>query len=403
MVQKRRISEQVKCTYFTWLLNKRNGVYQADGRGNRPSAGRHSLETRVYDQALESLHILDIAIAVELGLASPIVLQSIKGKTLPLKAGQDEYLSYVARPRSLKGGCEGTQKRYRAVFGKAVPFFEKRGIRTWNEVTESELQAYVSNLNKKGYAHATQVMEIVTVKQAINHWIEKGLLPPEQAFKLDVDKVTESTTYCFTAAEVASMILHCRQQKQLNWLGNVIVGLAYTGMRIGELVQLRWSAVDFGRNMIRVVDDSRSGRSRRDNARTTKSGKSRLIPIHPQLRATLELLHKSSLGGLVFRAQRGGSLHPRNVLEAFIDEVVEPVKDQFPCEDGEGGFAMGRLHSLRHFFCSRCANEGVPERVLMTWLGHSSSAMVKRYYHLNSEEAQLQMSKLGRHGVLGVT
>jgi integrase len=70
---------------------------------------------------------------------------------------------------------------------------------------------------------------------------------------------------------------------------------------------------------------------------------------------------------------------------------------------GEVGFASGRLHSLRHFFCSLCANEGVPERVLMTWLGHASSAMVKTYYHLNNEEAQLQMSKLGRHGVLGVT
>jgi len=42
----------------------------------------------------------------------------------------------------------------------------------------------------------------VTVKQAINHWIEKGLLPAEHAFKLEVDKVAESTTYCFTAAEV---------------------------------------------------------------------------------------------------------------------------------------------------------------------------------------------------------
>jgi integrase len=395
MVQGRRKSEQVKCKYFTWLLQKRNDVYQADGRGNNPSAGRHSLATRERDKALESLHLLDATVAVGLGLASPTVLKAIDGKYVPLKEGQVEYLSHVARPRSLKGGSKSTQKRYRSVFDKAVAFFEKRGIRTWNEVTQSELESYISDLAKKGYAHATQVMEIVTLKQAINYWIDKDLLPAQQGFKLEVDKVTESTTYCFTTAEVETMIRHCREPEGLSWLGNVIVALAFTGMRIGELVQLRWSAVDLGRKMITVIDDRRSGRSG-DNARTTKSGASRRIPIHPRLQVILELLQKDSLGGLVFRAQKGGPLHTRNVLEAFIDDVVEPLKDQFPSDEGEAGFATGRLHSLRHYFCSVCANEGVPERVLMTWLGHSSSAMVKRYYHLNNEEAQLQMRKLGK-------
>ena len=39
--------------YFTWLLGLRDGVYYADGRTNRPSAGRHSLGTKDYEQALE--------------------------------------------------------------------------------------------------------------------------------------------------------------------------------------------------------------------------------------------------------------------------------------------------------------------------------------------------------------
>ena len=79
---------------------------------------------------------------------------------MPLKEGRDEYLAFVARPRALKGGSKSTQKRYRGIFNKAVPFFEKRGVRTWNEVTESELQEYGSFLDKKGYAHATQVIEV---------------------------------------------------------------------------------------------------------------------------------------------------------------------------------------------------------------------------------------------------
>ena len=310
---------------------------------------------------------------------------------MPLKAGRDEYLSFVARPRALKGGSESTQKRYRAVFDKAVPFFEQRGVITWNDVTENELQAYASFMEKKGYAHATQVLELVTLKQAMNHWIDRGLLPPELNFKLKIDKVTESTTYCFTSTEVDSMIRHCRDTEQLNWLGDVIVGLAYGGMRIGELAQLRWAAVDLGRNLISVVDDSRRNIARGGSARTTKSGRSRSVPIHDELRRVLDRLQAAGRGGPVFRASQGGPLRPRNVLQAFIDEVIEPLKARFPGEDSEEGFATGRLHSLRHFFCSRCANQGVSERVLMEWLGHASSAMVRRYYHLDNEEAQLQM------------
>ena len=65
-----------------------------------------------------------------------------------------------------------------------------------------------------------------------------------------------------------------------------------------------------------------------------------------------------------------------------------------PLADDEIGFKDGRLHSCRHYFCSTCANNGVPEQVLMEWLGHQSSAMVRHYYHLHDEEAQRQMQKL---------
>jgi integrase len=56
--------------------------------------------------------------------------------------------------------------------------------------------------------------------------------------------------------------------------------------------------------------------------------------------------------------------------------------------------ASGRLHSFRHYFCSRYANSGVPEQVVMAWLGHADSKMVRHYYHLHDDEAQRQMKRL---------
>jgi integrase len=37
----------------------------------------------------------------------------------------------------------------------------------------------------------------------------------------------------------------------------------------------------------------------------------------------------------------------------------------------------------------------------MLWLGHRDSKMIRRYYHLNDDEAQRQMSKLKSVGGAG--
>ena len=41
-----------------------------------------------------------------------------------------------------------------------------------------------------------------------------------------------------------------------------------------------------------------------------------------------------------------------------------------------------------------CANNAVPEQVVMEWLGHADSDMARHYYHVYDEEAQRRMKRL---------
>lgn len=75
--------------------------------------------------------------------------------------------------------------------------------------------------------------------------------------------------------------------------------------------------------------------------------------------------------------------------------MLQPLQDQFPTPDGEIAFGDGRLHSFRHYFCGWCANAGIPEQTIMSWLGHRHSSMVRHYYQLHDDEAQQQMLRLG--------
>src|SRR5579871_599206 len=52
-----------------------------------------------------------------------------------------------------------------------------------------------------------------------------------------------SDTYCYAVTEVNAMIDHCRQRQELEWMGDVILFLTCTGLRIGELASLRPSDI----------------------------------------------------------------------------------------------------------------------------------------------------------------
>jgi integrase len=47
------------------------------------------------------------------------------------------------------------------------------------------------------------------------------------------------------------------------------------------------------------------------------------------------------------------------------------------------------IHSLRHSFETICVNASIPQRVVDTWLGHTSdNSMAAVYYRLSDEESQ---------------
>jgi len=86
----------------------------------------------------------------------------------------------------------------------------------------------------------------------------------------------------------------------------------------------------------------------------------------------------------------------------LISIVLTPLSTRFP-RRGTQGLVDGRLHSMRHFFCSTCANAGTPGEVLMEWLGHRDSRMVRHYYHLHETESRRHMDKIDFAGTADAT
>lgn len=391
MALKKKSSERVRCKYFFWKVYQRDDRFYADGRSNSPSLGRHFLETTDRDDALAALEILDRVMAVRNGLADRSVLDSESKQALPLEEGRRLYVKHLGRPEVAGGVSASTLKRYRAVFDKYSAYAHEHGISDWNQITDRALNDYLRHLKEEEYADRTLTMEGTVIKQSVAWFISEGLLPEKQRLKTSLAKPRGTTTYSWKPEEVKAMLARCSANPRIQWLGNVLLTLARTGLRIGELLNMEWCDIDFSNGALSVVNDA----SERIGRRLTKNQESRAIPIHPELILRLKRLRTSCKGTVrVFSGAHGGRITADDVRNALINRVIEPLKKQFPTPAGWQGFEHGRLHSFRHYFVSQAANEGIPVKTLQTWIGHRDSEMIDIYFHLSDKESRRQMNSL---------
>jgi integrase len=347
---------------------------------------------------LDRLKELDQVKAVEFGIAEANEQQT--GGQISIAEGWTSYLDYCGRAEVLGGVSVRTHKRYRAGSDKHKKLCRRHGITTWAEFDKKQLERYGNWLNKK-YAYRTVYFELTLVKSVVTWLIDNKGLPQECKLRYSLRKPQGTDVHCYSREEVSAMLEHCEQNPKLEWLEHVILALALTGMRIGELAGLRWTDVDLKSGTIRIADERASKRKRNaGTARTTKGKRSRTIPIHPELRKLLLRLDRRR-DGLVFHAARGGVLRPDNVRAIFVRSVIEKLKERFPTPEGETGFEHGRLHSFRHFFCSQCFLGGASEGEIKEWLGHADSKMVEHYRHLRNEDAQRKMEQIDFLGTEG--
>lgn len=391
---KKRQNDLILGQFFKWKLYQRDDVFYADARSNTVNAGRHSLGTKDRAEALEKLKHLDRVKAVKLGLAVPEEPAVSVPGGLSLAEGRRQYLEYAARSAVTGGASRKTQQRYQAVFDKFETFAGGRGVQNWLQVTTPVVEAYGKFLADSEYAERTQYLELTTLKQAVKFFVERGLLPQECRINLKLRKVTDSSAYCYTQAEVAAIVAFSRQDPELFWLADVCVALACTGVRIGELAAMRWDDLDLTKETVTIANDPDSPAGRlRGPRRRTKNRHDRSFPIHPDFRRVLEKIphHRD---GYVFHGPRGGRLKPDTARNVLTGRVLPHVAKELRGKGIATRVEEGRLHSFRHYFCSQCANSGTPVQMVLAWLGHRDSRMIRYYYHLFDEPAQEQMKKL---------
>jgi integrase len=164
---------------------------------------------------------------------------------------------------------------------------------------------------------------------------------------------------------------------------------AYTGARRGELLYLRWSAVDLDAAEVTFGGSTAVVRGQRVEG-TTKGGRSRTISLdrdtvailreHRRQQAEDQLAAGSAwidTDGLVFTSRWGEPLYPDTVT-ALMTKLIN--RHNKPITPPAAPLPHTRLHDLRHLHATTLLLAGVPVHVVAARLGHADPAVTLRVY-----------------------
>ena len=268
-----------------------------------------------------------------------------------------------------------------------------------NDISLWVIEKWRSEELKRGKAKTTINRDVTTLKACLSKAVEWEVLETNPLQKLRPIRTDESSRarYLTAAEETAlrnalterdtrlrenrangNVWRRARHQAVLpdlstaafaDYLRPMVLLTLNTGLRRGEVLQLRWADVGLLQRKLVV---------RGDNA---KSGKTRYMPLNDEALKTLQHWRSGTESTeWVFAGRDGGRM-------LAIKTSWTGVLDSAAITDF-------RWHDLRHHFASRLVMKGVDLNTVRELLGHSDLSMTLRYAHLSPEHKADAVARL---------
>jgi integrase len=333
-----------------WYAN-----FQVDGKQRR-----QSLKTRSKKEARRRALLIEAAL--------------IKGEYQPAARAprlEKVIADYLAHLR--------TERRAQKTIGKCLltlrrlsNLAERHHIHSSRQVDLNLVDAFRAERVAAGAKAKTVHNETVIIRQLINFALARNMIKddPLKGLKLKNPKPTRQP--CWTRDEVARILAAAKGHYH-----PLLVLLAETGTRIGELQFLTWDDIDFANSLIHI---------RPKDDWQPKTGDQRAIPMSPQARAVLERVPHHGRWVLTSKVSARFPRADRQISERRSLQYLKRVLKRLGLD--------GHLHTFRHSFISNALMSGIPEAFVRQWVGHVDRDVMKLYTHIADEASQAAMQRL---------
>jgi len=273
----------------------------------------------------------------------------------------------------------GTLQNYKYALEDLRVYCEEREITNINEITTRTIKGFFLTLQEKGNNPVTLNSKTRLLKGFFNWLIDEGFIDDNPAKGLK--KVREDIRIqTFTDEQVQQILSYFRKKKRKedtffavrNY--TVFLTLIGTGVRVGELINIKWNDVDFRSGVIKVFGKSRT-------------------------EATVPLSNKLSKELAEYKVWKENYFNESSEY-VFVNQhnkpiTVNAIKCMFKRLATVMDFKGTRVsaHSARHYYAKRYIQSGGDIVSLARILRHTSVKTTERYLHYFGNELKDQNEK----------
>lgn len=283
--------------------------------------------------------------------------------TAQLNQTTDDFLTYLEKQR---GYSPHTVDGYRRDLTQFIAFCENSpaGQELAAALTKGVLRSFIYSLNDQGLKPRSLARKVATLKSFSKYCFKNGLIDKNAGKLLASPKLDKPLPSFITQSQAAELATMNREHDLTASRDSAIIELFYgSGLRLAELHDLKLSAIDMHKGLVRVMGKGR---------------KERVVPVTPDaLHFINQYRAKVSRGGIddpLFVNNRGAPLSRRQI-ERIVSRRLSEVCQQ----------KKRSPHVLRHSFATHLMDGGADIRAVKELLGHASLSTTQVYTHVSKE------------------
>ena len=265
-----------------------------------------------------------------------------KAEKILFEVFADEFIRLHSKPNKRSWHCDESNLK------ALSPFFKGKYL---YEITAQDIEQFKSE-RIKSVKPATVNRELATLKTMLNKAVAWGKLEKSPAASVKFLREPSGRLRYLEIAEINKLITAAPDR-----IRPIIILAVYTGMRRGEILNLKWTNIDFQRGIIRIT--------------STKNDEVKIVPMNATVKQTLMRIRRHPASPFVF-CEKDGQL-----VKDFRKSFAQLLKD---C-----GIIDFHFHDLRHTYASQLVMSGIDINTTRELLGHKDLRMTLRYAHLSPD------------------
>ena len=274
---------------------------------------------------------------------------------------EQEIKGFVTYLHDVKKTSQNTELSYQRDLMKMMRFLRTQKVEKSKDVTETNLNSYILDLEKKGMAAATVSRNIASMKAFYLYMLKNGEVATDPAEHLKAPKVEKKVPDVLSVAEMERLLEQPGTRTAKGLRDRAMLELLYaTGIRVTELISLHLEDVNWKLDYIICRDRN----------------KERIIPFGAKARKALDQYIQSARAELV-GGQECEMLFPNCSGESMSRQGFWKLLKQYV---KQAGIQMEITpHTLRHSFAAHLVDNGADLHMVQEMLGHSDISTTMMY------------------------